>query len=589
MLKLNAVSKLSLAISLASAAAAISPAQTLAQPGQSRAVTNARVFTGRYSMPLAGKAPAPIYADSMVVDRGTIVFVGGAAEAQAFIRPDMPSLNLHGKLVLPGFHDCHVHLCEGGIEQKGCQLYDVQDKAAALTKLKAWANAKNAHQTDNSKDWIFAYGLPLPAVSKSPLSTNDIDRAVSTRPTVIYSEDCHSLWLSSRAMQIVGLSEHTPTPPTGVIERDGKGRPNGAIREAAMDLIEPALPVLPLAERAEALKKIVSYANSLGITSIQDAHAKEEFLETYYELASHDQLNLKVVAALHVGQNFTDKDFDHLVELRSKYSAQNLHPTSAKIFADGVIETRTAAMLEAYKSKEGNDKSYHGTLNYEPAELKRVVRALDARDFQIHIHAIGDRAVRTALDALEAAKAANPTKYPSHRHQIAHLEIVQKVDQKRFLPLGVIANFQAYWAFNDPYMVDLTAPQMGPERMQLIYPLASIASTGATLAAGSDWTVSTLNPLQAMQVAVTRQEIDNAKAKPLLASERVDLPLILAAYTTGGAWANHSEDQTGMLKVGKAGDFIILDKNIFDLEPHQISKASVLETYIDGRRVYSKN
>jgi predicted amidohydrolase YtcJ len=217
-----------------------------------------------------------------------------------------------------------------------------------------------------------------------------------------------------------------------------------------------------------------------------------------------------------------------------------------------------------------------------------MVLALDKRGFQVHIHAIGDRAVRAALDAFEQAKAVGGSDYEKHRHQMAHLEIIQKADIPRFKSLSVIANFQSYWAFYDPYMTELTVPSLGPERMKLIYPIHSVLSTGARLAAGSDWTVSTLSPLKAMQIAVTRKAPGNPYARVLLKDECVKLKDILAAYTTGGAYANHSEDSTGSLAVGKAADFIVLDRDIFAIKPEQLGQVRVLKTFVDGKLVYDR-
>ncbi|MBU6451693.1 MAG: amidohydrolase [Cyanobacteria bacterium REEB67] len=565
-------------------------------------VSNARIFTGAY----AGPNNRPFMAESMAIAGGKIIFIGKQQDAQFFKGPHTRLENCHGRLVLPGFHDCHVHLCESGLERRGCQLSGAKSKAEALAKLKVFLQKKRNAGLNKAKvgpgssvapEWILACGLPLPAVQNNPLTSTDIDSIEAERPVVIYSEDAHSLWLNTKAMQLAKIDASTKTPETGVIERDKDGKPTGALREQAMELLEGVLPVPPLAERTSALKQVVLLANSLGITSIQDAHTREEFLEAYRDLDDKKGLNIKVVAALHIGKNFGDMDFEHLTDLRKKYSRGNLQATSAKIFADGVVETHTAALLKPYllpSPKAGDGKvdtgeGQCGTLNYEPQELQRIVKALDQRGFQIHIHAIGDRAVRTALDALAAARQIDRAGCDQHRHQIAHLELIARPDQSRFAELGVIANFQPYWAFNDPYMLELTAPVLGPDRMEVIYPISSIVQSGAHVAAGSDWSVSTLNPLRAMQVAITRQEPGRARAVPLLPGERVSLATILAAYTTGGAYANHSETHTGSLEVAKDADFIVLDRDIFKLAPTKLSQARVLKTYVDGRLVFDRS
>jgi hypothetical protein len=571
-----AIAALALAITQGQAAFAADQADLI--------VSNARVFTGSYLTGKAGSSDVPQLASCLACAGGKIIYVGDAKGIAALKGPQTKELNLGGELVLPGFHDCHVHLCEGGIELNGCLLSGSKTKQAALSKLKEYA-AKNGQKHAKSS-WLIASGLPLPAVQASPLTKEDIDSIENVRPVLIWSEDAHSLWLNSRALKLAKIDVNTKTPEAGVIEREKDGSPNGCLREEAMDLIDKIVPEPPLKVRTAALKKAVLLANSLGITSIQDAHSREEFLSTYFELAKKQELNLKVVAALHVGKNLSDKDFDHLVQLREKYTTGNLKATSAKIFADGVIETHTAAMIEPYV---GVKPETRGTLDYNPEELKRMVLALDKRGFQVHIHAIGDRAVRVALDALEQAKAVGGSDYEKHRHQIAHLEIIQKADIPRFKKLSVIANFQSYWAFYDPYMIELTMPSMGPERMKLIYPIHSVLSSGAHLAAGSDWTVSTLSPLKAMQIATTRKAPGKPYAKVLLKDECVSLKDILAAYTTGGAYANHSEDSTGSLTVGKAADFIVLDRDIFAIKPEQLGQTRVLKTFVDGKLVFDRS
>jgi len=556
-------------------------------------ITNGKIFTGQYTSNNAGGnnsiTNTPATVSTMACSGGKIVYVGDAAGAAPFKDAQTKVINLAGALVLPGFHDCHVHLCESGMEAGFCMLTGSKTKQAALAKLKDYA-AKQ-HLTKNQKgSWLKAGGLPLPAVQKSPLTREDLDSVDNSRPIIVYSEDAHSLWLNSRALKLAKIDARTRTPEAGIIEREKEGSPNGCLREEAMELITDVVPMMPLKERCAALKKAVRLANSLGITSIQDAHAREEILATYAELAEENELNVKAVAAIHVGANYGEKEFERMEDLRKKYTIGNFKATSAKIFSDGVIETQTAAMLEPYCGKDASGASLgKGTLNFKPEDLNRVVAALDKRGFQVHVHAIGDRAVRSALDAFAAARAENGPDYEKHRHQIAHLEIIQKADIPRFKELSVIANFQSYWAFYDPYMTDLTVPLMGPERMKLIYPIKSVVDSGAHLAAGSDWSVSTLNPLKAMQIAVTRKAPGNPYAKVLLKEECVGLKDILAAYTTGGAYANHSEDSTGSLEVGKAADFIVLDHDIFALKPELIGQAKVMKTFVDGRLVYDRS
>jgi predicted amidohydrolase YtcJ len=268
-----------------------------------------------------------------------------------------------------------------------------------------------------------------------------------------------------------------------------------------------------------------------------------------------------------------------LVALRAEYAGPRLRPTAAKIFADGVIEARTAAMLEPYLDRPGD----RGEPNLAPAALDALVAALVRERFSVHIHAIGDRAVRMSLDALEKAGARRGAGGP--RHQIAHLEVIDPSDLPRFRTLGVIANFQPLWAYADPYITELTLPALGPERARWSYPIGSAARAGAPLAFGSDWSVSSPDPLAGIQVAMTREWI-NGRPGPFLPEQEIPLDVALAAYTIGAAFANGLDAETGSIEVGKLADLAVVSRDLFDLPPGQISSARVELTLVEGEPVF---
>ncbi len=531
-------------------------------------ITNAKIYT----------SAQPQWQSALAIRKGQIVQIGSTEEALKLANPATKIFDAKAKLIMPGFHDSHVHLAEGGAELLQCRLNSAKNRDEVLALLRKW-------QGENpSGNWILAAGLPLPAIAKEPLDCHILDKVCAERPILVYAEDGHSAWLNSKALQLAKVTSETKTTCGGIIELDSTGAPTGCLREGALALAQKVLPVLSLKERSAALAKAINLANSFGITSAQEAHANNEVITAYYDLAKHKRLNLKVVAALHTGTMTPDayKQIEAAAKKYSRYSRLSAH--SAKIFADGVIESHTAALLEPY-SDQVKSKNEKQSLNFSPDELKVMVKELAQRGFQIHIHAIGDGAVRAALDAFEAAPASSDL-----RHQIAHLQLVHPADLKRFAALNVTANCQAAWAYQDPYIKDLTAPLLGSERMARVYPFNSLKQAGARLAAGSDWTVSTLNPLEAMQTAVTRQAPkQNSSATteaPLNANEALDLGDIAKAYTTGGAFVNHSEKQTGSLEVGKCADLVMLDKNIFELPKSEIASAKVLLTLIDGKAVY---
>jgi len=268
-----------------------------------------------------------------------------------------------------------------------------------------------------------------------------------------------------------------------------------------------------------------------------------------------------------------------LIDMRNRYQGKRLRANAVKIFADGVIEARTAAMLQPYL-----DHGDLGKPNWDAETLKKMVPALDSAKFQVHIHAIGDRGIRMALDAFAAARDKNGSR--DSRHHIAHLELIASTDVQRFRQLGVIANFQPLWAYADSYITELTEPALGPARSRWLYPIASVLKTGAVMACGSDWSVSSMNPLDAMQVAVTRRGLEDSTGAAWRPEELVELAPMLAGYTINGAYVNFEEKENGSLEVGKAADLIVLDRNIFEIPLHAIHRIKVLLTLLEGKEVY---
>jgi predicted amidohydrolase YtcJ len=253
--------------------------------------------------------------------------------------------------------------------------------------------------------------------------------------------------------------------------------------------------------------------------------------------------------------------------------------TAAKIFADGVMESGTAALLEPYLNRPG----YRGIPNLEPKLFNRLAVVLDRAGFQIHVHAIGDYAIRMSLDALENAGRINGRR--DARHHIAHLELINPQDVPRFRQLRVVANFQMLWAYADPYITKLTEPALGPERSRWLYPVGSVVKSGAIIVGGSDWSVTSMNPLEAIQVAVTRRGLEETAGGGWIPEQIVDLPTMLAAYTINGAYISHQEGITGSIEVGKAADLIVLDRNLFEVPPSGIHKVKVLHTLLAGKEV----
>ena len=352
-------------------------------------------------------------------------------------------------------------------------------------------------------------------------------------------------------------------------------------------MVERLLPPNTPAELEAALRHAQAELIALGITHWQDASVTADEELAYTTLANRGDLIVRVVAALWWERSRGTEQIDELVERRARTATDRYAPTSVKFVQDGVLENRTAALLEPYVDPDGRETDARGSSQIDPDALCEYVSRLDALGFQAHIHAIGDRAVREALAAVEAARRANG---PSDtRPHIAHVQVVNPDDIGRFRELGVTANVQAYWAVNEDQMDRLTIPILGPRRTSWQYPFGSLLAAGATLAMGSDWSVSTADPLLQMEVAVTRVSDDQRGQKPpFLPEQRIELVDALAGFTNGSAHVNHLEDTLGSIEVGKSADLVVLDRDLFDRAEGAIGEARVVATTIDGVVVYER-
>jgi hypothetical protein len=517
---------------------------------------------------------ARTWAEALAIDEGRIVFVGPEAGADAFLGPETRFVDLGGRMVLPGFHDSHVHPISGGVELGQCNLNGLSTREGLYAAIEECA----ARTPD--EEWLVGGGWDLPIFpGANPLRT-DLDEMSPDQPAFLSSADGHSTWVNSRALDIAGIDATTPDPPNGRIERDPKtGEPTGTLRESASALVSKHLPLLGPEDYIEGLKRALRLANSFGITSLIEASARDRYLETYAALARSGELTARVRVSLTVDESKDESQVEELLQMRTRYQAEGIRADAAKIFADGVIESGTAALLEPYADLGGR-----GELNFPPEVLDRIVARLDKEGFQVHVHAIGDRAIRASLDAFERARAANGPR--DSRHHISHIELFHPDDIPRFRSLGVVANFQPLWAFADTYITDLTEPQLGPRRSRWLYPMKSVKDSGAILAAGSDWSVSSMNPLDAVQVAVTRRDLSAPEGPSWIPEERVDMDTILAAYTRGGAYLQHQEALTGSLEVGKRADVIVLEKNLFEVPETEIHRVKVVLTLLDGKEIF---
>ena len=516
------------------------------------------------------------WAEAIAISHGKIVFVGKNSEVGKFKAPRTRVIDLKGKMVLPGFIDSHVHLLEGGVETGQCVLNNLKTREEIFRKIREYA-AKHP-----GKPWIVGGGWELPIFPGGNPCKEDLDAIIPDRPAVFGAADGHSAWANSKAFQIAGVTEKTPDPKDGRVERkSGSKEPSGTLRENAMDLVYEVMPKTTQKEMRQGLRTGISLATRAGITSVVDARTDEDYLKVYTRLDRQGELKMNVWASLPVDTEKGPEQIGKLAELRQKYRTDHFKVTSAKIFADGVIEAHTAALLAPYSDRPGDC----GKPILEAPHFNNLAIALEKAGFQIHVHAIGDRAIRLTLDAIEAARRVS--KNQRVLHQIVHLELIDPADIPRFKELGVVADFQALWAFADPYIKELVEPVLGPERSGRLYPIGSVLKTGAIVAGGSDWTVSSINPLEAIQVAVTRKDPNNPKEQTWLPGELIDLPSAIAAYTINGAILNHQEDRLGSIEPGKSADLVVLSKNIFEIPKEEIYTAKVLMTIFEGKTVFS--
>lgn len=517
-------------------------------------------------------------AGAIAVSQGRIAAVGTARDVRPLVGSRTRVIELAGRMVLPGFQDAHVHPPIGGLARLRCDLHERRGLDTYLQIVQDYA------ESHPDEAWIRGDGWHMADFPGGTPRREDLDRVVSDRPVYLRNRDVHGAWVNTRALELAGISNETPDPPDGRIERDSAGMPSGTLHEGAMRHVERLLPLDTAGDLERALRLAQAYLHSLGITAWQDAWVTPEVLDAYRALAGRGELTARVVAALWWDRDRGSEQIDELIERRGRGQVGRLRATSVKIMQDGVLENFTGAVLEPYLDRHGEPTTNRGISFVNAEALKGHVARLDAAGFQVHFHAIGDRAVREALDAVEVARKANGR--TDGRHHIAHLQVVHPDDIPRFRALGVVANAQPIWAFHGAQMDELTIPYLGPERSRRQYPFGSLRRAGATLCMGSDWSVSSANPLLEIEVAVHRVAPASRDAPPFLPEERLDLSTALDAFTSGSAYVNHLDEVTGSLEVGKAADLVVLDRDLFAPDAGPIGDARVLLTMVGGEPVF---
>ena len=534
------------------------------------------VFLGATVETMADDVPP---ADAVAVRGGRIVAVGSSADVRPLVGPRTRVIELGGETLLPGFQDAHIHPIDGGLLSRSCDLHELTDAPAYLDAIAAHAAAHP------ERAWITGGGWSLPAFPRGEPDRSLLDAIVPDRPAVFESDDGHVAWVNSRALTVAGIDRTTPDPAGGRIVREAAGEPTGTLHDYAIELVTRHAPTATHADLLDALRAAQDHLHALGITGWQDAHVEPEALAAYRDAAAAGWLTARVVAALWWRREAGLEQIDEFEALRDASAIGRLRADSVKLMLDGIVESRTAVMTSPYIGQDGAPSTETGVPFIDPDLLRDAVVELDRRGFQAHFHAIGDGAVRLALDTVEAAMLANGA--GDHRHHIAHIEVVHPEDIARFARLGVVANMQPFWASDDEQMQTLRIPALGADRASWQYPFASLLRTGARLAGGSDWTVSTANPLLEIEVAVTRVAPDTRDVAPFSPDERLSLDAALRAFTSGSAYVNHLDAETGTIEAGKLADLVVLDRNLRDETAGPIGDATVRQTFVEGEEVFS--
>ena len=527
-------------------------------------------------------------ATSVAIEDARIVGVGDRGLA----RDARETVDARGGLVLPGFDDAHIHLRSGAREASAAQLYPLQTVEDILDRIRVHAAAHPDEPWVVGRGWLYA---PFPG----GLPTRELlDLAVSDRPAYMGCYDGHTGWANTAALRLAGVDRETADPPNGVIVRDPDGVPTGVLKEDAQALVERHMPVPTEDEDRAAVRQAITGLHAMGLTAAQDAWLTPDDLAFWTRVHDDGDLRLRFRGALIMepGQSLAEwrerlDEYERIAfPLRG---GDHLDAGILKGFVDGVIEARTASMLAPYE-----DDTSAGLPAWEPDVLNAFVAEADGRGWQVELHAIGDRGVRLALDAFEAAAHANGpwTGDPlrrgvapgthARRHRVEHIETIDPADIPRFGSLGVVASMQPYHGDPSPNQIAVWAGNIGPDRASRAWPWTSILRTGGALAFGSDWPVVPYDPFIALNNAVNRQTAAGEPPEGWLPAERLPLPEALEAYTAGGAFAAFADHRRGRITPGMDADVLVLDRDLLAAGRSAIIGTGVALTVLGGRIVH---
>jgi predicted amidohydrolase YtcJ len=512
--------------------------------------------------------PAAPSAQAVAVRGGRIVFVGDDAGAQPFIGKKTRVVKAEGASVLPGLIDAHIHLMEGSLVMDDCTFDDAQLTLAQIAPIIRDCATKNP-----GAGWLTVQELNGAGFTAH---RKDLDAIIPDRPLVLFTSDGHSVLVNSRALAAAGIDRRTPNPPEGEIAHDARGEPTGFIVDKAVNLVIDRIPKPGEPERQALLLRGLHDIAADGITTIMEANTSAETVATYVAVAKAGKLQARVSMALGSNGEPSDAEFARLDGVRKLADGvPQIHANFIKLFADGVVEypTQSASLLAPYTDAKGKATGNLGPTYLPAAQLADFVQRADRDDFNVHIHVIGDRATRMALDAFAAAREQGSKRL----YSLAHLEMIDPADAPRFKALDVIACMQLQWARPDNYTEEAVLPYIGKDRQARLYPAGMLAKAGATISGGSDWNVSTFNPFEAMSIAMSRTNPAEPQRGALgPPEEKLTLRQMLEAYTVNAARQLGFEKEIGSIESGKVADLVILDRRLGD----DSSAADVLATRV---------
>jgi predicted amidohydrolase YtcJ len=530
--------------------------------------------------------PGEPWAEAVAIRDGKIIAVGSDKTIAAYHGPTTKLIDAKGQMVLPGFFDSHIHILGGAktldeLDLSGWWSGGPKTPADFQKMIKDYATQ---HPSDK---WITGMGWTYNIFANGGLPNKKlIDEVVPDRPVFLVAYDGHTAVANSAALRIAGITRDTPNPLNGIIDRDPKTRePTGVLKEGpAHQLVEKFIPTLTREEQLDLLAKAFRYFNSLGITNLTSCGGDVENIDLLLELRRRGQLTARLYAAPIENPPGAAPQFPQFMKwvegLREKYHDEWIDVGAVKFFADGVIESHTAAMLQPYENAPT-----HGHLNFDPNVYTKDVVEVNRLGFQVFTHAIGDRGIRMALDAYEEAEKVTGDR--DLRDSVEHIEDPSAQDIPRFGSLGVVASMQPLHETPNYDVLHVWASNVGPARAQRAWPWHGILAGGAHLAAGSDWPVVTANPWMGIQEFLTRETPEGTPPGGWHPNERITLPEAIKAYTLDAAYRDRRENILGSIQVGKLADMIIISQDLFNVAPMQIANTKVVMTIVGGKVVYN--